>query len=210
MSENTPLHRAIELCLAVYRITDKFPREEILQQKLRTKSIDIIEDLVYNGVIPTTTSRLFITEDLEKKIRALFAYFSVVENQNWVDRKNFQVLRGAYRDFYGTLTNPSGSDPDGLEVRSQEKRNARIHTGINAGIKKRKPTLAKGKPRLSARQEKILGFLEAREGGQAISDIAGKIQASNKTAERELKRLIGMGRVGKHGNTRSARFLARG
>ena len=127
MSENTLFHRAIELCLAIYRITDKFPRGEILKQKLRTKSIDIIENLMYTGVIPANSSRLFNTrkvslsaeprdkfQDIEREIRVLFTYFSVAEKQGWVDQRNFQALREAYRDFYRTAINSSGSDPDEL------------------------------------------------------------------------------------------------
>jgi len=213
MSENTPLKSAIELCLAVYRITDKFPCEEILTQKIRAKSIDIIEDLVYNSSIPTNSSRIVISRDLEREIRILFAYFSVAENQDWVDARNFQVLREAYRNFYRTLVNRTGSDPDGLEVRFQEGLNTGINPGINTGIKRqtlkqrRQGRHGSRQISLTARQEKIVVFLGVKEGGQAISDIAEKIQTSNKTAERELKNLIGMGRARKQGNTRSARFL---
>lgn len=223
MSENTLFHRAIELCLAIYRITDKFPRGEILKQKLRTKSIDIIETLVYNGIIPANSSRLFNTrkvplsaepqdkfQALEREIRVLFAYFSVAEKQGWVDQGNFQALREAYRDFYRTVINPSGSDPDGLGVRPRAGLNTGINPGIHTGIKRPESAGTQRQPRLSARQEKIVGFLGAKEGGQAISDIAGKIETSNKTAERELKKLMGMGRARKQGNTRSARFLVAG
>lgn len=205
MSENTPLKSAIELCLAAYRITDKFPREEILTQKIRAKAIAIIEDLVYNTDTPTNSSRIFNSGDLEREIRVLFAYFSVAENQDWVNRKNFSMLRDEYRKLYREVL-------EQLRDFGERPENANTSTLSSSGARRgqERPGLVKKQARLTARQSKILGFLGIKEGGQAISDIAGKIQTSNKTAERELKKLIGMGRVHKQGNTRGARFLAGG
>ena len=205
MSENTPLKSAIELCLAAYRITDKFPREEILTQKIRAKAIAIIEDLVYNTDTPTNSSRIFNSGDLEREIHVLFAYFSVAENQDWVNRKNFSMLRDEYRKLYREVL-------EQLRDFGERPENANTSTLSSSGARRgqERPGLVKKQARLTARQSKILGFLGIKEGGQAISDIAGKIQTSNKTAERELKKLIGMGRVHKQGNTRGARFLAGG
>lgn len=226
--DNT-LRRSIELCLAVYRITDKFPRGETLKQKLCIKSIDIIEDLIYNRSIPTNSSRIFNSEDLpvatrhnfedvggkqagppkciafggEQNMRILFAYFAIAENQDWVHRKNFSLLRDEYRKLY-------------MEAREQfqnlgeRRENSKVSEISTAKRGQERRASARKQPSLTARQEKILGFLRTKEDGQAISDIAGKTQTSNKTAERELKKLIGMGRARKQGNTRGARFLAVG
>jgi len=203
--DNT-LYRAIELCLAAYRITDKFPHEEILTRKIRAKSIDIIEDLVYSKAIPTDSSRIFICENLRQKIRTLFAYFAVAEKQGWVGGKNFRILEKAYRDFYrmAKLTDAdaklSGSRPSGTA-------DSRINPGINAGIKRREPSARKQQPRLTMRQEKILEFLRGKDGGTTISDVAGIIGLSNKTVERELKKMIAIRLVQKQGNTKGARFI---
>lgn len=177
--DNT-LKRAIELCLAIYRITDKFPRGEVLSPKLRCLAIDIAECLIYNKALPTNSGRVFNLEDLKNKIRVLFAYFSIAEKQGWVDARNFRALEAAYRDFYR----------------------------LKGGVKEHKAPRAEKRPLLSLRQEKILDFLRTNDAGRAISDIAGKIQTSNKTAERELKKLIGIRRVRKQGNTRGAKFIA--
>jgi len=161
---DTPLKSAIELCLAIYRITDKFPYEEILAQKIRTKSIDIIEDLVYSKAIPTDSSRIFYCENLRRKIRTLFAYFAVAEKQGWVDEKNFRIMERAYRNLYqmiklaDTDAKLSGSD-------------SRSNLGISKVIKKRSPR----RPVLTKRQEKILEFLRGKDGGTTISDVASII-----------------------------------
>ena len=57
------------------------------------------------------------------------------------------------------------------------------------------------------RQEKILEFLRGKDGGTTISDVAGIIGLSNKTVERELKKMIAIRLVQKQGNTKGARFI---
>lgn len=194
--DNT-LKRAIELCLAVYRITDKFPRGEVLSPKLRGLAIDIAECLIYNKALPTNSGRVFNLEDLTNKIRVLFLHFGIAKMQGWVDARNFEVLREAYRGLYRSANNVTGSDSVTLK---------------SDGDSLPRPTAARTRYqlRMSLRQEKILDFLRANEGGQAISDVARQIKASNKTAERELKKLIKMGRARKRGKTRGARFLIAG
>ena len=191
--DNT-LKRAIELCLAIYRITDKFPSGEILSEKIRAKTLDIIENLAYSQAIPTDPSRVFNSQNLERNIGVLFAYFDIAKKQGWVDYRNFRVLETAYRDFYRTANNVTGSDPVTLK---------------SDGDSLPRPTAARMRYqlRISLRQEKILDFLRTNEGGRAISDVARQIKASNKTAERDLKGLISAGRVRKIGNTKGATFI---
>ena len=195
---DTSLKSAIELCLAIYRITDKFPYEEILVRKIRTKSIDIIEDLVYSRAIPTDSSRIFYCENLRRKIRTLFAYFAVAEKQGWVDEKNFRIMERAYRNLYQMI---KLADKDVKLSRSRPSGAADSRS--NPGIKKRSPR----KPILSKRQEKILEFLRRKDGGTTISDVASIIGLSNKTVERELKKMIAIRLVQKQGNTKGARFI---
>lgn len=199
------LKRAIELCLAIYRITDKFPRKEALKQKIRALSIDIIECLVYGRAIPTSSSRFFNCQGLEQKIRVLFAYFAVAEKQGWVDERNFSVLEQAYRDFYRFAIGNfklTGSDPVNIGVGPQ-----RIPQKFVGGTNWHARLPVGGQAHLPARQAKILGFLKDKKEGETISNIAKVIEASNKTAERDLKKLISAGRVQKLGNTKGARFL---
>lgn len=185
MPENTP-KGAIELCLAVYRITDKFPREEVLGHRLRVVSLDITDWLVYNRVIPTSSSRFFNWEDLEQKIRVLFTYFAVAEKQGWVGKNNFVLLRDEYRKLYVESVNKS----------------------LSSAVKQENTKETTRQARLPARQEKILRFLKDNREGETISNIAKVIEASNKTAERDLKNLISAGRVEKRGNTKGARFIS--
>ena len=86
MSEDNTLQRAIELCLAVYRVTERFPATETLRFKLRELSLDIIKLSVYSGPI----------EGFERRIKLLLIYCKISGKQSWIDPRNFDVLCSAY------------------------------------------------------------------------------------------------------------------
>lgn len=93
------LQRAIELCLAVYRVTELFPREDPLRGKLRSLALDIIVSVVYHDLsIPTAQSRFFNFKNLN-------ALFCVAEKQGWVKAENFSILRKAYNDLLDKFNN---------------------------------------------------------------------------------------------------------
>ena len=205
--DNT-LNRAVELSLAVYRITDKFPTEEVLTQKMRLISIDIIENLVYNGHIPANSSGFFNLEDLParklalqagwgKKVRVLFVYFSLAEKQGWVSEGNFTALRREYVMLY--------------KIAEKEKSNggadkSAIPKTVKTGQAPKKiKEVPVNKP--TKRQERILRFIKGKANGAQIVELAELVEASNKTVERELKKLISRKLVQKTGQTRGARFI---
>jgi hypothetical protein len=76
--------RSVELCLAVYRLTDRFPKEEILRSKIRRLSVAIIESLVYKISYPN------------KKLRVLFLCFDIADKQGWADSRNYEILKQEY------------------------------------------------------------------------------------------------------------------
>ena len=216
--DNT-LNRAVELSLAVYRITDKFPTEEVLTQKMRLISIDIIENLVYNGHIPANSSGFFNLsgaslasrdnqadqpkcdafgwEDWGKKVRVLFVYFSLAEKQGWVSEGNFTALRREYVMLY--------------KIAEKEKSNggadkSAIPKTVKTGQAPKKiKEVPVNKP--TKRQERILRFIKGKANGAQIVELAELVEASNKTVERELKKLISRKLVQKTGQTRGARFI---
>jgi len=70
--------RIIAITLALYKVTDFLPEEEVLRQKIREAGNDVLEDLLCSN-----------SEDIEVKINLLIAYFQVAMPQNWLDKKNF-------------------------------------------------------------------------------------------------------------------------
>jgi len=97
MGEKEIIQRAIELCLAVYRVTDQFPAYEILREKLRSASLDIIEGIIYDLEKGPTRSRFFNSN----KVKVLTAYFDIAARQGWAKEKNFTVLKAAYNGISG-------------------------------------------------------------------------------------------------------------
>lgn len=180
MDEKELIKRAIELCLAVYRVTDKFPTKEILREKLRGASLDIIES-VANDLIndPTRKGRLFNFQ----RLNLLLAYFEVAARQNWVDAKNFNTLIEAYRVMYDNYNN------------CQSKINAANRQG-------------KAMDYLSKRQQNIIRCLEKQREGMSLADFSTALRLSKRTITRELSGLIKSGVVNKQGVTKGAKFIA--
>jgi len=89
------IKRAVELCLAVYRVTDKFPESEFLRCKLRGLSVAVIESVVYKISYP------------KKELRVLFLCFDVADKQGWVDSRNYEILKSEYERLYEEITRVS-------------------------------------------------------------------------------------------------------
>ena len=76
----------IKITLAVYKVTDIFPKEEPLKFLIREKANQILADLVSKEKI----------EKIRKNIEIINTYFEIAEKQNWVDELNFLVLKREY------------------------------------------------------------------------------------------------------------------
>jgi Fic family protein len=165
--------RAVELCLAMYRVTDKFPEGEILSQKLRSISVDIIELTVYKVYYP------------KEKLRVLFLNFEVADRQNWVDSKNFEILKQAYIELY--------KEALAIKIKKPEARKKRTATSISRT--------------LTDRQQEIMDFLEKNQGGVTAPTISKAIKKSSRTVLRELGILLESRFIIRHGKTKGAKFF---
>lgn len=87
----------IKLTLAVYNVTGLFPENEPLQHQIRQKANDILADFINIG------SPTLKREGISREVQVILAYFSVAEQQNWVDSKNFLVLSREYRKIKDSL-----------------------------------------------------------------------------------------------------------
>ena len=168
------IKRAVELCLAVYRVTGKFPENEILRSKLRGLSVAIIESAVYKISYP------------KKRLRVLFLCFDVAKEQNWVDARNFEVLKQEYVRLYSHIA-ASSSDYSRRSFRNDNSKTPK---------------------RLTEKQKNIVDFLKSQSNGASISIIAKAVKKSVRTVVRELKILQDTNFVGKEGKTRDSKFHA--
>lgn len=190
---------AIELCCAVYRVTERFPSRETLCFKLRELSLDIIKFLVYNGAYsarpahrPTLhDGQTFDLEGFRKKLQELLIYCEIAKEQGWVDPRNFEVLSSVYKDLCGNVEQGLNRSGFGGETTRMVKTEGR---GPKAAD-------------LSPRKLQIVRFLKSSDSGVSMADFAKLIKGkSRKTIERDLKYLIGANLVLKKGRTKGARF----
>lgn len=190
--------RSIELCLAVYRVTDEFPRSEVLRHRSRGLAIDIVEFLVYKTLNPTTdvsNGGFFNAKNFRHKLKLLFAYFNIAEKQTWVDSRNFQTLKGVYISLYKDFSENNLQTTQTIP-RPEKSRVTKITRRIK-----------EGRDNFSDRQEKIITVIGKSIEGATMESLAVVLGISKKTVERDLKPLLTAGAVYKQGQTRGAKFL---
>jgi len=177
MGEKELIKRAIELCLAVYRVTDKFPVNEILREKLRSAALEIVESIIEDtNSTPTNGFGRFFNY---KKIKKILACFSIAGQQNWVNGRNFEILRDAYNVFYHDNRNKKN------DTEKEKKRRTKV-----------------GK-----RQKEIVQYLAQHKEGANLIKLAEVLKLSKRSISRELRDLIDRGIVKKQGVTKSAKFI---
>ena len=76
----------IKLTLAVYKVTDIFPKEEPLKFLIREKANQILADSILKEKI----------EKIRKDTEIINSYLEIAEKQDWVDELNFLVLKREY------------------------------------------------------------------------------------------------------------------
>ncbi len=76
----------IKLTLAVYKVTDIFPKQEPLKFLIREKANQILADSISKEKI----------EKIRKDTEIINSYLEIAEKQDWVDELNFLVLKREY------------------------------------------------------------------------------------------------------------------
>ena len=134
----------VKLVLAVYKVTELFPEEAALKHEIRSSANEILADLTKNNFISTS-----------KKIKNIKGLFDLAEAENWVDPRNFLVLRREY-DKIEELTN-TGKPVDksffkSTQLRKKTKeRQKRILELIKENTKVKLIDLTRSFPALSRR-----------------------------------------------------------
>ena len=193
--DNDFLKRGTELCLAVYRVTDRFPESEVLRHRMRAASIDINELFTYNKNSPANSGRVFNYSNLEDRIKILDGYCVVAKKQGWINEKNFEILREEYRKLWLDILESFS----GLYRDTEPQKSA---------VKQVRQKSEKNDVNLSARQKDIVKILSSYPEGATMKDLADKLKISKKTVERDIKQIIESGLAKKIGETRSAKFYA--
>src|SRR3989344_2874443 len=190
--------RALNLSLAIYRITAKLPVGEMLIGQMRELSSRLASQLSWAKVgLGSTAGEM---ENIKKDITYLRMYFAIAKEQNWVKPINWSILDFEYyklereADFeYRGLTR-IGNTTDSREDQKEETSEREISfTSHNIREVKMKAKELKNDDdgRLLTRQEKLLKTIQ-NSGLIKMSGLIPLLKdiASERTIRNDLRELI--------------------
>jgi len=89
----------INLTKALYKVTSLFPEEETLINSIRKRGNLILSFLIIinnkNLILGGEELKTFSIK-CKRNIKILLSYFEIAESQNWIDPKNFEILKNQY------------------------------------------------------------------------------------------------------------------
>ncbi|PIQ75629.1 MAG: hypothetical protein CO001_01875 [Candidatus Portnoybacteria bacterium CG_4_8_14_3_um_filter_40_10] len=178
--------RAFELCLAVYRVTNLFPRGEALCYELRQSSS--------KTVVLLATGRI---RDTILKTEEVKIYLEIAKNQKWLAPINFDLLKNAYSLMADGLPQQGmGNGNKGEKI---------VTTPLPKIKKEKEERFIFGEAQ--RRQETIVDYFNKnREAKLAdLLNVLGSI--SERTIRNDLAELIDRNFIRKVGSRKDARYL---
>ena len=170
----------IKLTLAIYRVTELFPKEEPLKYKIREMANEILANLL---VIYSDNSSKTGLEPLQRKvfcqIEILEALFELAEAQKWINSQNFLILKREYDKIKKDIEEQP-------KIEHQHKPSTTFETKVVLD----KSAKISINQRLTERQKKILEILKKRDKIQVweLQKVFPKL--SKRTLRRDLESLL--------------------
>ena len=199
--------RALNLSLAVYRVTANFPEGEVLAQQLRALANEIAGDLAENNPVAA-----------EKKIERLSLYFAIAKVQGWVKAMNWSILEFEYYKLRQEVVFRPQSDEGPLvqKARAEESPLTKeeganiVSHNIRSLQKEVKKSPRQHTAGLPLRQDRILKIIKNKEFVK-MSDLTPlfKNDISERTLRNELQELVGSGLVKKRGANKYTEYYVR-
>jgi len=174
----------LKLTNAVYGILAFFPESDPLKNKAKEKVLAIMENLTlfFSRQIIFAKDKLDIQRWLFEDIEILLNYLKVAESQGWINSVNYLIISNGYEKIKKEigLSTDIGQKMPGALVASKEST---------------EPALTEGDIDFSARQNKILKFLE--ENGKAqVMDLQTILpDITKRTIRRDIDDLLEKGRI---------------
>jgi len=165
----------IKLTHAIYQVTDKFPKNESLKQKIREKANDILADFI--NFNPRSVDK----QKVSGNIKVLLAYFMVAEKQEWVDKKNFLVLSQEYgklkkfiQEFSPQIPVKQAKIVKKAEISEKNRENSSMKLGLSP----------------LSRQKKIVEMIKSK-GEVSLSELRDTFSnVTSRTLRRDLSSLL--------------------
>lgn len=192
------LRRALNLALAIYRLTERLPRGEIMISQLRKLGNEVVGDLMMDKFF-----------NAQKKIGLLLVYFKISRAQKWVREINWLILEREYRRLSQEIMILSQIGEVEREVKTGKKVEASVMSH-NVAIEQKLPRFASQHSALSSRQKKILEELEKKEFIK-MSDLTPlfKNTASERTIRNDLQILLKKSLIDKMGAHKTTVYFLR-
>lgn len=178
----------VKLTIALYKVTDLFPENEPLRHQIRQKSLEILSSLI--GENPQiTTSHI---QELSRNIEILCRYFEIAQAQNWVDKKNLEILAREYRKIQEDFLE---REKIHSETSSQKNREKTPSISKKERIQKASQGSKNKKTTPTERKIRILELLK-HKNTLTLSEIKNLFfQVSQRTIRRDMEDLIKKGLV---------------
>lgn len=164
----------IKLTLALYKVTELFPKKEPLKFSLRERAGEILADSILffaeNPIALAKEQKSRAGEQILRNIEILEGYFGVAEVQKWVDKRNFLVLKREY-----------GNIREEIETRNRENKNK---------IKEKKFLDFSSAHLGNERSKKILEILREKEKAQVREFKKIFPELSKRTLRRDFEFLL--------------------
>lgn len=201
--------RALDLSLAIYRVTGRFPAGEVLVGQMRELGNKVAAALSAANVELSATGE---TERIKKYISRLRAYFQIAKAQNWVRPVNWSILDFEYYKLQQEVFLGSGGrgltrKGDNTDLRGKEQDVGIMSHNIREPEKKPKRPARQASDNLPLRQDRILKVVQ-NKGLVKMSDLVPlfKNDVSERTLRNELKDMVESGLIKKRGANKSTEY----
>lgn len=181
------------LVLAVYKVTNRFPEDEILRTHLREQALNVLSHAEHVYLGDDEHFNKFIAS-----VRTLINYCELAEKQNWMDNKNFMILKNAFFKFLNSFQE---YEQKNIINRHQEAKFSLPKKNIPPKISRQVSGSS-----LTPRQESILKHLRQNRTTHVaqLADLLPSV--SRRTIRRDLDKLANAGFISKQGKTNGTNY----
>ena len=195
----------IQLVIGVYKVTKMFPEKEPLKILIRKRANLVLTDLILLSSDSALNEKILVQRVLEN-IAILCSYFEISDEQNWIDKRNFLVLKANYDKIRNKVRKRVFVEIDSTRgIKRENKDNNKNFSKKIASIPNSKEIEFNKKISIK-RQEKIIEILKTNK---IISskELSKKFPGiSVRTLRRDISCLIENNIVAKQGNSKTTLY----
>ena len=176
------------LVLAIYKVTDMIPEDEILRIRLREQALNILGHAEHAYLGDDEHFNKFIAS-----VRTLINYCELAEKRHWIGNRNFVILKNAFFKFLNSFQK---YEQKNIVVGHQEAKFSLPKKNIPP-----KTSRTSSGNNLNQRQKSILKHLR-QNNTTHVAQLADLLPSvSRRTIRRDLDKLTNKGLIIKQGKT---------